>query len=314
MNEWKQKLIDYWENIRVNNEKGEKYQVMPTGWRKESHIPYTGDYHPMHVLNLYYPAGWDASKGKLPTIIDIHGGGWLYGTVDESERYLAWLAAQGYAVMGMSYRLLDETDLSGIISDIYDAMHWLEQFGPDRGFDMGKALLTGDSAGGHLSGLVACIQKNPELQKAYGVVPFSFEISALCVCCPCSEMDRLYIMDREESEAGQKSAEAYYEMMLGDRGDAAPWKGKMSLSEAMRGIKLPPLLLIGSETESLYEQSEMLLRALEAEGQDHETLIWKKEEAVHLQHVFNISHWEWRESIISNKRMLEFFDKAVKND
>jgi acetyl esterase/lipase len=103
-------------------------------------------------------------------------------------------------------------------------------------------------------------------------------------------------------------------MMLGEQGDKAPWKGKMSLSETMRGIKLPPLLLIGSETESLYEQAQLLLQALEKEGQEYETLIWKKEEAVHLQHVFNISHWEWRESLISNRRMLEFFDKAVKKD
>ncbi len=311
MNEWKQKLADYWENIRINNEKGERFQVMPTGWRKESHIPYTGDYHPMHVLNLYYPEDWDASKGKLPTIIDIHGGGWMYGTVDESERYLAWLASQGYAVMAMSYRLLQETDLGGIISDIYDALHWLEQFGPDRGFDLGKVLVTGDSAGGHLSGLVACIQESEELQKAYGVKAAGFKISALCVCCPCSETDCLYIMDSGETETGRKSAQAYYELMLGEQGEAAPWKRKMSLSDAMRGLKLPPVLIIGSETESLYEQSKLLIKALEKEGQVFETLIWKKEEAVHLQHVFNISHWEWRESLISNRRMLEFFDAAA---
>ena len=46
MDEWKQKLIDFWENIRINNAKGERFQVDLSGWRKESHIPYTGDYHP----------------------------------------------------------------------------------------------------------------------------------------------------------------------------------------------------------------------------------------------------------------------------
>ena len=309
MDKWKQELFTFWDNIKKNNDACWKYGVDSTGWKKEAHIPYTGDYDPMHVLNLYYPDTWEAGDDKLPTIIDIHGGGWLYGTVDDSERYLGYLASKGYAVMGMNYRLLQETDLRGLVADIYDSMHWLEQFGPGRGFDLDRVLLTGDSAGGHLTNLVACIQKDTELQKAYDVRPFDFPLTALCVCCPCAEMDRLYILDAEGTEKGDESAKAYRELMLGDMGEKAPWNGHMSASETMEKVSLPPILLIGSETESLYEQSKSLIETMERTGQQYETLIWKKEDAVHLQHVFNISHWEWLESRISNDRMLEFFEE-----
>ena len=310
MDKWKQALADFWDSIKLANDSGWKYGVDSTGWRKEAHIPYTGDYDPMHVLNLYYPEKWDVTKGALPTVIDIHGGGWMYGTVDDSERYLGYLASRGYAVMGMNYRLLQQTDLQGLVADIYDSIHWLEQFGPGRGFDLGRVLLTGDSAGGHLTNLVACIQADPGLQKAYSVTPFSFALSALCVCCPCAETDRLYIMGAEGTESGECSARAYRELMLGDKGEDAPWNGHMSASDTMNGITLPPLLLIGSETESLYEQTKSLIATLERTGQRYETLIWKKEDGAHLQHVFNISHWEWTESRISNDRMLEFFDSV----
>ena len=74
-------------------------------------------------------------------------------------------------------------------------------------------------------------------------------------------------------------------------------------------IALPPLLLIGSENESLHEQTRMLAASLEQTGQSFETLIWKREDGLHLQHVFNINHWEWRESLISNRQMLKFFSR-----
>ena len=93
MDQLKQEICDFWESVRVNNEKDRKYGVDSTGWRKEAHIPYIADYHPMHVLNLYYPEHWNGAD-PLPVIIDIHGGGWAYGPVDDSERYLGWLASQ----------------------------------------------------------------------------------------------------------------------------------------------------------------------------------------------------------------------------
>ena len=114
MNKWINELFKIWDDIEKGNDAADKYNPDSKGWKKESHIPYLGDYDPMHVLNLYYPKDYDGSR-KLKTVIDIHGGGWLYGTVDLSERYLGWIASQGYAVMGMNYRLLRETDLGGLV-------------------------------------------------------------------------------------------------------------------------------------------------------------------------------------------------------
>ncbi|MCR4584834.1 MAG: alpha/beta hydrolase [Lachnospiraceae bacterium] len=308
MTDYRRLLIDFWAEIEKNNAKLERYAPVPEGWRKESHINYLGDYSPWHLLNLYYPKDYDAAGGKLKSVIYIHGGGWMYGTADLSENYLGWIAAQGYAVMAMNYTLLQYTDLQGIVKDIFDSLHWLENYGEKRGFDLGNVMITGDSAGGHLTGLVSSILEDPELMKTYGVSPVKMDVKAICLNCPCSETDSLYIMEGDGTENGRGTARAYLAMMLGDKGEAAPWSGKTSLSSVMKGIKLPPMLLIGSESESLHQQSRLLMEALDATGQDYETLIWKKEDGAHIEHVFNISHWEWYESLISNKRMLEFFE------
>ena len=309
MEDWKQVLIDFWDNIAKTNAALERYAPVPEGWRKESHINYMGDYDPWHLLNLYYPKDHEASGGKLKTVIYIHGGGWMFGTADLSENYLGWIASQGYAVMAMNYTLMPKADLQGIIKDIFAALSWLERYGERRGFDLNNVLITGDSAGGHLTGLVSSILKNPDIMKAYGVSSVNMNVRAICLNCPCSETDSLYILEGDGTERGRGTARAYLDMMLGEQGEAAAWHGLTSLSSVMKGIKLPPMLLIGSEVESIHEQSELLLKALKETGQDYEVLMWAAGDGIHLEHVFSINHWEWYESIISNKRMLEFFEE-----
>ena len=143
-------------------------QPRPEGVAVEAGLPYLPDGDPMHTLNLYRPEG---AAGLLPTVVDIHGGGWMYGDRELNRNYCMALAAQGYAVMGMSYRLLPQVDLRGQVQDVFASLHWLEEHGAEHGFDLSRILLTGDSAGGHLAGLTACIQKSRALQALYGVQP-----------------------------------------------------------------------------------------------------------------------------------------------
>ena len=80
-------------------------QPRPEGVAAEAGLAYLPDGDPMHTLNLYRPEG---AQGPLPTVVDIHGGGWMYGDRELNRNYCMALAAQGYAVMGMSYRLLPQ--------------------------------------------------------------------------------------------------------------------------------------------------------------------------------------------------------------
>ena len=312
MDKYKKLLVDTWNAIKETNDKDYRYGVDPAGYRKEAHIPYIPDYNPMHVMNLYYPDPYQVEDGPLPVIVYIHGGGYLYGVVDDSERYLGYLASQGFAVMAMNYRLLPYNDMQGIIQDIYASLHWLAAYGPKRGFDLTRVCVNGDSAGGHLTELVTCISMQEELQKIYGVEALPYTIRATALSCPTSEMDKLYLVGGPETESGQGTCKAYMEMFLGEQGEAAPWAEYMSLSEVITKQPLPPLLIIGAESESVHAHTEFLIQTLRKEGQDYETMIWKDEDGLHLQHVFNISHWEWLESIETNQRMLKFFREHVK--
>ena len=61
----------------------------PQGWRGPGGPPpYLSGNHPMHTLNLYRP-----HLGRpLPVIVDIHGGGWMYGDreLNQALLYVPW--------------------------------------------------------------------------------------------------------------------------------------------------------------------------------------------------------------------------------
>ncbi|MBP5762880.1 MAG: alpha/beta hydrolase [Lachnospiraceae bacterium] len=309
--DYRQYLKEYWDAIDKANAADYPNGVDPEGYRCEKHIAYMGDYDPAHMLNLYYPEDFKSGNGSLPSIIYIHGGGWMYGSGDISDRYLGYLASRGFSVMAMNYRLLQQGDLKEMISDIFSAMQWLGKYGPVRGFDLSKVLVCGDSAGGHLSILTTCISRSEELRKIYGVDALPYEISAVSVSSPVAETGRLYIAGSEDTGLGQGTAKAYVDMMLGEKGEDAPWNGHMAASEVVPGPGLPPVHIIASESDVHAAHTGYLRDVLEKNGISYELFYRSKEEGIHLLHVFNISHWEWYESIEANESMLGFFRRVI---
>ena len=303
-------LQQIWKLAKKGDDERIAVQMPVPGTRSETGIEYLGDAEPMHRLNLYYPAAFDPAKDALlPTIIDIHGGGLMYGDKELNRRYCEYLASQGFCVMGMSYRLLPKTDLRGMVQDVFASIHWLEQFGPMRGCDLCRVLLTGDSAGGHLTSLVLCIQQSPTLQQKYGVAPFGFSFAAAAISNGVCEMHDYY------SFVGKLSATVdreMHKMLLGKAGEKAAWNHAMSFSEVVaQASGLPPILVIGSENDPFYQQTQWLLENLSKHKLAYETLIWKKEDGPHLGHVFQISHWEWPESKRTNDKMIQFFREMM---
>ena len=65
-----------WENTAKNDAKRIASQTEPEGLVKILDIPYIDDGEKAHLLDIYYP---EVTTEKLPIIIDIHGGGWMYG-------------------------------------------------------------------------------------------------------------------------------------------------------------------------------------------------------------------------------------------
>jgi acetyl esterase/lipase len=102
-------------------------------------------------LNLYQPS----TRGKYPTIIQIYGGGWRFGTPDSNEDFSRYLAARGYVVVAIDYRHAPKYHFPAQSIDIRTALDYIKVHALDWEVDPGHIALIGRSAGGHLATLAA---------------------------------------------------------------------------------------------------------------------------------------------------------------
>jgi acetyl esterase/lipase len=93
---------------------------------------------------------------KAPAIVVIHGGSWDKGSKGEIfQSQCKWLAAQGYVVMDIDYRLAPQFTYKAQVEDVHGAIHWLRTHADSYGIDPGRIGLLGRSAGGHLALMAA---------------------------------------------------------------------------------------------------------------------------------------------------------------
>lgn len=295
-----------WSGLKAAD--GERIAKQPPvpGSRMESCISYNADMHPLHQLNLYYPEPCcGVAKEKLPVIVDIHGGGMMYGDKELNRRYCQYLASRGFCVMGMSYRLLPETDLQGMVQDVFESIHWIEAHGAERGLNLENVFLTGDSAGGYLASLVMCIQKSEKLQQIYGVTPFCFDFKAVAISNGVCEIHDYFSYPEGLNKRIDRELVG---MVLGKAGEKAAWHRHYNFSQVLAEVDaIPPVLIIGAENDPYYRHTQWVLENVKSHNGTYASVIWKKEKGVHLGHVFHVLHWEWLESRITNEKMLDFF-------
>jgi acetyl esterase/lipase len=109
-------------------------------------------------LDLYQPPG---APGSHPLVVFIHGGGWMSGHTRHSGAFEDWpgvlasLAAKGYVVASVEYRLSGEAPFPAAIQDVKAAIRWLRARAPQYGIDRQRAIVWGGSAGGQLAALAA---------------------------------------------------------------------------------------------------------------------------------------------------------------
>ena len=98
-------------------------------------------------LDVMTPRG----QGPVPTLIYIHGGGWVGGTKEASVlRALPYLE-MGWAVVNVEYRMARNELAPGAVEDCRCALRWVYENAEDYNIDTSRLVVTGASAGGHLS-------------------------------------------------------------------------------------------------------------------------------------------------------------------
>ncbi|MEL7037654.1 MAG: alpha/beta hydrolase [Cyanobacteria bacterium J06592_8] len=189
-----------------------------------------------------------------PTLIFIHGGGWIGGERRLQVRKLIPYLEMGLSVVNIEYRLAEIALAPAAVADCLCALCWVIRHAEKYNFDTDKIILAGESAGGHLA-------------LTTGMIPASTEWDL-----PCTGDEELKvaaiinwygITDVRDLIVGNNIRE-YAVMWLGNQ------PNKLEIAEKVSPLNyiqpnLPPILTIHGDADTVvpYSHAVRLHQALD---------------------------------------------------
>jgi acetyl esterase/lipase len=108
-------------------------------------------------LDLYLPHNRSRPNA---TLILFHGGGWVDGQKERNVLYLLPYLELGWAAINVEYRTARQAPAPAAVEDCRCALRWVTYHARDYGLDPSRFVLTGTSAGGHLSLITGMLPPN----------------------------------------------------------------------------------------------------------------------------------------------------------
>lgn len=165
-------------NATHTDRKRDSIIPFPSGIAQINDISY-GPHGKSNLLDVYYPEKADC----CPVIINIHGGGFVYGDKELYKRYSMDLARRGFTVININYRLAPRWKFPAPLEDINNVLHWLSREHDRHHADIDHIFMVGDSAGAQLASQYAAMLSNPDYMALFGLKHPSIRISAVGLNC-----------------------------------------------------------------------------------------------------------------------------------
>lgn len=130
-------------------------------------VPVTGGAVPIRILR--------PTSQPVGVIVYYHGGGWVLGTIDDSDLLGRRLADRsGCTVVLVDYRLAPEYRFPTAVDDSYASLRWVDEHIDELAGHRVPVVVAGDSAGGNLSAVVSLMARDlggPEIAMQVLVYP-----------------------------------------------------------------------------------------------------------------------------------------------
>ena len=104
---------------------------------------------------------------SIPAVM-IHGGGFVAGKRSDGHPWDHWLAARGYTVFDVDYRLAPPASWNLAAADVACALAWIQAHAEELGVDAKRTLIVGQSAGASLALEVAYGLKDASVASSCG--------------------------------------------------------------------------------------------------------------------------------------------------
>jgi acetyl esterase len=124
------------------------------------------------AARLYVPSA-RVGSGPAPTLLFLHGGGWVYGDLDSHDAACRHLAEKSAVqVLAVDYRRAPEHPFPAAAQDAIAAYRWLTTHTDVVDADPSRLAVGGDSAGGNLSAVVAIAAAREGLPLAFQLLVY----------------------------------------------------------------------------------------------------------------------------------------------
>jgi len=217
---------------------------------------------------IFEPA--DNGEALRPAVVLIHGGAWVTGGRYLKRWYGRRLAEHGYVVVSVTYRRMPNHQFPACMHDVKAAVRWVRLNAERLRVDPDRIAALGDSAGGHLSLLLAVTgddagAEDAELEGRENPGPSS-AVQAVVALYPPTDLT--YYLDPHGALNLGGLTTSYMRRFVRGFGDT-PEEALRAASpiDRVHGGVCPVLLIHGVDGPIVpYDQSQRMHRALRGAG------------------------------------------------
>ena len=285
--------------IRIHLKKGDRKRHLNwsdlSKYEIKKNIDALGDGRYDHEIDIVYG---DRQNKKGVTLIDIHGGSYIYSYRNNNYGFATVFADAGFDVVLLDYPHNDECKDSLVqVNVLAKQLEYVFSHGAELGLNPDRVFLTGDSAGGHFALLLTEAIKDLELRRDLNISFEGVKLAGLAVNCPVYDYLRVS-QTTFISKRGRK-------FLFGKRYDDADYLRALSPKCHIKSLDIP-VFVSSCQNDFLIQETRDLVRDLtELQKAPTYCFIDKEDRAVaHVHNVVNINH---PDSVFVNQEMIKFF-------
>jgi len=289
-------------NCKKSDTARDKNLVAPESVTAVKNIPYAngGKYN---LLDVYYPKG---TSEKLPVIVSIHGGGFVYGTKEIYFHYGMYLASLGFTVVNFNYHLAPRYKFPYQLGEINQVFQWISKNAEQYYMDTNNVFVVGDSAGAQLNSHYSAIYSNPEFEKLFDFKVPRDEVKIRAVALNCG----LYSMETDNSGGGVLNANQLQIDYLGKK--LSPEKIKMLDVLGNITSDFPPSFVMSARYDFLKDNAQPMADFLTSKGVENQCKVYGEEGQDYMVHVFHVN-MNLEEAKACNQEETAFFRRYIVN-
>lgn len=232
----------------------------------------------------------DAAKQdkKLPTVIWVHGGGWISGSKENVDPYLKIIAGKGYTTIGLNYSIAPEKQYPTPVIQVNEALKYINEHAAELNVDRDQIVLAGDSAGSQIAAQVATMITNPEYATLMAMAPSLQKSQLSGMLLNCGAYD-LSIANTNDGSEGAKLIQTFLWSYSGYKDfskDTAIYPA--SVVEHVNK-DFPPTFITAGNQDPLLKQSEVMAAKLKSLGVTTDELFYPANYTPELQHEYQFN-------------------------